>query len=207
MRPDTLLIDFGGVLTTSVLDSFAEFCRGEGLEQDAVLRCVSKDAVGRRLLVEIEEGRISGDDFQARFAARLSELGDRTVEPDGLLSRLNAGLRPEPALVAATEALRRAGVRTVLVSNSLGEEAYEWCDLELLFDHVVLSGHVGVRKPSRRIFRHALELSGAAPERALMVDDLEQNLLGASRVGIQTYLHSDAHATVRELQRAFDVEL
>jgi putative hydrolase of the HAD superfamily len=207
MRADTLLIDFGGVLTTSVLDSFAEFCRSEGLEHDAVLRCVNKDEVGRRLLVEIEEGRISGEDFQVRFAARLSELGERVVEPDGLLSRLNAGLRPEPTLVDATESLRRAGVRTVLVSNSLGEEAYEWCDLELLFDHVVLSGNVGVRKPSRRIFRHALELSGAAPERALMVDDLEQNLLGASRVGIQTYLHRKADATVLELQRAFDVAL
>jgi putative hydrolase of the HAD superfamily len=150
---------------------------------------------------------MSGEDFQVRFAARLSELSDRAVEPDGLLSRLNGALRPEPALVAATEALRRAGVCTVLVSNSLGEEAYEWCDLELLFDHVVLSGNVGVRKPSRRIFRHALELSGAEPERALMVDDLEQNLLGASRVGIQTYLHRHADTTVLELQRVFGVEL
>jgi putative hydrolase of the HAD superfamily len=207
MQPDTLLIDFGGVLTTSVLDSFAEFSRIEGLEPDAVLRCVSRDEVGRRLLVEIEEGRMSGEDFQVRFAARLSELSDRTIEPDGLLSRLNGALRPEPALVAATEALRRAGVRTVLVSNSLGEEAYEWCDLELLFDHVVLSGQVGVRKPSRGIFRYALELSGALPEHALMVDDLEQNLLGASRVGIQTYLHRDADATVLALQRAFGIEL
>jgi putative hydrolase of the HAD superfamily len=207
MRPDTLLIDFGGVLTTSVLDSFAEFSRSEGLEHDAVLRCVSKDTVGRRLLVEIEEGRISSEDFQAQFAARLSELEDRAIEPAGLLSRLNAGLRPEPGLVAATEALRRAGVRTVLVSNSLGEEAYEWCDLELLFDHVVLSGQVGVRKPSRGIFRYALELSGAVPERALMIDDLEQNLLGASRIGIQTYLHRQADTTVLALQRAFGVEL
>lgn len=207
MQPDTLLIDFGGVLTTSVFDSFAEFSRSEGLESDAVLRCVSRDEVGRRLLVEIEEGRMSGEDFQVRFAARLSELSDRTIEPDGLLSRLNGALRPEPALVAATEALRRAGVRTVLVSNSLGEEAYEWCDLELLFDHVVLSGQVGVRKPSRGIFRYALELSGALPEHALMVDDLEQNLLGASRVGIQTYLHRDADATVLALQRTFGIEL
>jgi putative hydrolase of the HAD superfamily len=207
MRPDTLLIDFGGVLTTSVLESFEAFCRGEGLEPDAVLHCVSRDAVGRRLLVEIEEGRISSEDFQARLAARLSELGDRTIEPAGLLTRLNAGLRPEPALVAATEALRRAGVRTVLVSNSLGEEAYEWCDLELLFDHVVLSAQVGVRKPSRRIFRHALERCGAAPERALMVDDLAQNLLGASRVGMQTYLHRDAEQTALALQSSFGVEL
>src|SRR6202167_5871429 len=207
MRPDTLLIDFGGVLTTSVLDSFAEFSRSEGLEHDAVLRCVSRDKVGRLLLVEIEEGRISSEDFQAQFAARLSELGDRAIEPAGLLSRLNAGLRPEPALVAATDALRRAGRRSVLVSNTLGEEAYEWCSLELLFDHVVLSGQVGVRKPSRRIFRYALELSGAVPEGALIIDDLEQNLLGASRVGIQTYLHRQADTTLLALQRAFGAEL
>jgi putative hydrolase of the HAD superfamily len=95
----------------------------------------------------------------------------------------------------------------VLVSNSLGEASYAWCDCDELFDHVVLSGEVGVRKPSRRIFRIAAERAGVPPERCLMVDDLEHNLVGAGRVGMQTLLHRDPATTVAELERAFGVAL
>jgi putative hydrolase of the HAD superfamily len=110
-------------------------------------------------------------------------------------------------MVRATAHIRASGITTVLVSNSLGRATYDWCDLDELFDHVVVSGEVGIRKPSRRIFRIAAERAGVAPERCVMVDDLEQNLVGARRVGMQTILHRDAATTLAELERVFGVAL
>jgi putative hydrolase of the HAD superfamily len=206
-RPEALLIDFGGVLTTNVFDSYAAFCRDAGLPADAVRDAFRRDDAAARLLVDAEEGRLDEYEFGMRFAELLGGITAVAVNPAGLLGRMNAGLRPEPALVDATAAIRRSGVTTILVSNSLGEASYDWCDFDELFDYVVLSGRVGVRKPSRRIFRIAAETAGVEPERCLMVDDLEQNLVGARRIGMRTLLHRDPVETVAELERSFGVPL
>jgi putative hydrolase of the HAD superfamily len=206
-RPEALLIDFGGVLTTSVFDSFAAFCRTEGLPPDAVRNSLAHDEVAARLLVDAEEGRLSDEEFGRRLAPRLCAGTDVRLDPERLLERLNAGLRPEPEMVRATALIRAGGVTTVLVSNSLGRATYAWCDFDELFHHVVVSGEVGVRKPSRRIFRIAAERAAVVPERCVMVDDLEQNLVGARRVGMQTILHRDPATTLAELERTFGIAL
>jgi putative hydrolase of the HAD superfamily len=207
VRPEALLIDFGGVLTTSVFDSFAAFCRAEGLPEDALRDSFARDEVAARLLVDAEEGRLSDEEFGRRLAARLCARTDLELDPEGLLERMNAGLRPEPAMVHATAAIRASGVTTVLVSNSLGRSTYAWCDFDELFDHVVISAEVGVRKPSRRIFRLAAERAGVPPERCVTVDDLEQNLVGARRVGMRTILHTDPATTLAELEQVFGIAL
>jgi putative hydrolase of the HAD superfamily len=207
MRPEALLIDFGGVLTTSVFDSFAAFCRAEGLPEDALRDGFARDEVAARLLVDAEEGRLSDEEFGRRLAARLCARTDLELDPEGLLERMNAGLRPEPAMVHATAAIRASGVTTVLVSNSLGRSTYAWCDFDELFDHVVISAEVGVRKPSRRIFRLAAERAGVPPELCVTVDDLEQNLVGARRVGMRTILHADPATTLAELEQVFGIAL
>jgi putative hydrolase of the HAD superfamily len=207
VAPEALLIDFGGVLTTSVFDSFAAFCRAEGLPEDALRDSFARDEVAARLLVDAEEGRLSDEEFGRRLAARLCAGTDIELDPEGLLERMNAGLRPEPAMVHATAAIRASGVTSVLVSNSLGRSTYAWCDLDELFDHVVISAEVGVRKPSRRIFRLAAERAGVPPERCVTVDDLEQNLVGARRVGMRTILHTDPATTLAELEQVFGIAL
>ena len=205
--PEALLIDFGGVLTTSVFDSFAAFCRAEGLPADALRDSFARDEVAARLLVDAEEGRLSDEEFGRRLAARLCAGTDLELDPDGLLERMNAGLRPEPVMVHATAAIRGSGVTTVLVSNSLGGSTYAWCNFDELFDHVVISSEVGVRKPSRRIFRLAAERAGVPPERCVAVDDLEHNLVGARRVGMRTILHTDPATTLAELEQVFGIAL
>jgi len=207
VRPEALLIDFGGVLTTSVFDSFAAFCRAEGLPADALRDSFARDEVAARLLVDAEEGRLSDEEFGRRLAARLCAGTDLELDPDGLLERMNAGLRPEPVMVHATAAIRGSGVTTVLVSNSLGGSTYAWCNFDELFDHVVISSEVGVRKPSRRIFRLAAERAGVPPERCVAVDDLEHNLVGARRVGMRTILHTDPATTLAELEQVFGIAL
>jgi putative hydrolase of the HAD superfamily len=207
VAPEALLIDFGGVLTTSVFDSFAAFCRAEGLPEDALRDSFARDEVAARLLVDAEEGRLSDEEFGRRLAARLCAGTDIELDPEGLLERMNAGLRPEPAMVHATAAIRASGVTSVLVSNSLGRSTYAWCDFDELFDHVVISAEVGVRKPSRRIFRLAAERAAVPPERCVTVDDLEQNLVGARRVGMRTILHTDPATTLAELEQVFGIAL
>lgn len=207
LAPEALLIDFGGVLTTSVFASFSAFCRAEGLPPDAVRDSLASDEVAARLLVDAEEGRLDEDEFGRRLAPRLCARTNIRLDPEGLLTRMNAGLRPEPEMVRATALIRASGVTTVLVSNSLGRATYAWCDFGEQFDHVVVSGEVGVRKPSRTIFRLAAERAGVAPEHCLMVDDLKQNLVGARRVGMQTLLHREPATTLGQLERTFGVEL
>ena len=200
-------MDFGGVLTTNVFDSYEAFCAEAGLPPGAVRDCFRHDPDGARLLVDAEEGRLSEDEFSLRLAARLGEQAGVAVDPEGLLARLNAGLKPKPALARATVTIRRSGVTTVLVSNSLGDASYRGFDFDELFDHVVLSGRVGVRKPSRRIFRIAADVASVSPERCLMVDDLEHNLVGARRLGMQTILHRDPAETLTLLERVFGIPL
>jgi putative hydrolase of the HAD superfamily len=199
---DTLLVDFGGVLTTNVFDAFAEFCRAEGLAPDTVRDRFMTDPEARDLLGDLETGRIDEAEFEPRFAALLG-----VERAEGLIDRLFAGMVPEPAMLDAVRAARRGGVRTGLLSNSWGQERYDRATLEELFDAVVISGEVGLRKPSPEIYALAAERLGREPERIVFVDDLPGNLKPAREIGMATVLHRDAGATVAELEQHLGVSL
>ena len=207
LPPRTLLIDYGGVLTTSVFDAFAAFCVAAGLPPDALRRCLREDAEASRLLVAVERGELPALEFEHGLAARLATFSGLPVDGDRLIERMTAALEPESLMIEATAALRGLGVTTVLVSNSHGDGGYGLCELSRLFDHVVVSGRVGARKPSRAIYRLALEAAVTPAEACVMVDDLEQNLAGAARLGIRTVHHRNAAATVAALEQAFEVSL
>jgi len=199
---DTLLVDFGGVLTTNVFDAFADFCRVEGLAPDTVRDRFMTDPEARDLLGDLETGRIDEAEFEPRFAALLG-----VERAEGLIDRLFAGMVPEPAMLDAVLAARRRGVRTGLLSNSWGQERYDRATLEELFDAVVISGEVGMRKPSPEIYALAAERLGREPERIVFVDDLPGNLKPARDIGMATVLHRDAGATVAELEQHLGVSL
>jgi putative hydrolase of the HAD superfamily len=199
---DTLLVDFGGVLTTNVFDAFADFCRAEGLAPDTVRDRFMTDPEARDLLGDLETGRIDEAEFEPRFAALLG-----VERAEGLIDRLFAGMVPEPAMLDAVRAARRGGVRTGLLSNSWGQERYDRATLEELFDAVVISGEVGMRKPSPEIYALAAERLGREPERIVFVDDLPGNLKPAREIGMATVLHRDAGATVAELEQHLGVSL
>lgn len=207
MPARALLLDFGGVLTTSVFESFAAFSRTCGLPDDAVRSALVADEAARRLLVEAETDRISEAEFNRRFAAALGEAHGIAVPAEDLVGQLNRGLRPVKGMVDVTTTVRAAGVPTVLVSNSLGYGAYEMLELDSLFDAQILSGKVGIRKPSRAIYAMGAEAAGVAPDECVMVDDLEQNLSGAARLGIEGILHTDAATTATALERHFGIKI
>lgn len=202
MSRSALLIDFGGVLTTSVHDAFRAFSREACGDEALVLRLLATDPESTALLVGNENGSVSDEAFEAGFAARLAAHG-ATVEPDGLLARMQVGFGPDAAMVDGLTALRAAGVPVALVTNQFGRDCYRGFDLEALADEVVVSTELGVRKPSRRIYAVACERLGVQPDEAVMVDDLQHNLDGAARLGIAGVLHTDAPTTLAELDARF----
>ncbi len=194
-----LLIDYGGVLTTSLFDSFGDFCAQEGLERETVERSFRSDRRCRELLIGLETGRLGEPEFESRLGAILGVSGR------DLIGRLFAGSRPDPLMVAAVGATRRAGIRTGLVSNSWGTGRYDRTLLAKLFDAVLISGEVGIRKPAPEIYRLAAEAVGRAAEECVFVDDLPFNLVPAAELGMATVHHIETEQTVSELERLLNV--
>src|SRR5438270_12339500 len=107
-----LLIDYGGVLTTDLFDSFRAFCEVEGLEAEVIGQSFRRDPSARELLIGLETGKLDEEEFEVRFAQILG------VSAPGLIERLMADSQPDDQMVAAVANARAAGVRTGLISNS-----------------------------------------------------------------------------------------
>ncbi len=200
--PRAVLTDFGGVLTTSVIDAFRAFSQEISGDPGFATGLFRDDDEAARLLVEHECGRMAEREFEAGIVARMRHHG---VDPgaQGFVRGLQSRLRPDTAMLDAMRGLRARGVPVAIVSNSLGDDCYRGYDLAELADVVVASGEVGVRKPARRMYTIACERLGVAPEDTVMIDDLQQNLDGAARLGIRGLLHSDGAETVRVLDGWF----
>jgi epoxide hydrolase-like predicted phosphatase len=190
-----LLVDFGGVLTTSVWDSFAAFCRRQGLAEDAVRRLFREDPAALADLRELETGRLREEDFERRFAERLG-----LTEATDLIESMFRGMKPSEPMVAAVRAARAGGIRTGLISNSWSTSHYDRDLLAELFDAIVISGEVGLHKPQPEIYRLAAARLGVPPQRCVFVDDLRQNCVAAEGVGMTAILHRDPGATVARLE-------
>jgi FMN phosphatase YigB (HAD superfamily) len=196
---DAVLLDYGGVLTGPVKDSVAAWLAADGIEPasftSALQAWLSRDAQDGTPIHRLETGELTVAEFEELLAARLRPtVAARTVVPAGLLGRLFAGMRPDPAMFALAEELRGLGLRVGLVSNSWGN-TYPRELIDALLDPIVISGEVGLRKPDAAIYELALHRLGVAAERTLFVDDAEPNVLGARAVGLQALLHTDAAAT------------
>jgi putative hydrolase of the HAD superfamily len=196
-----LLIDWGGVLTTDLFASFASFCEAEGLEAAKVRDLFRHDEAARDLLVEFECGRVDEPEFERRFAPMLG-VGD-----EGLVERMFAGSAPDARMLGAVKAARDGGVRTGLISNSWGVDRYPKELMDELFDGLVISGLVGIRKPAREIYAMGAESIGLAPEECVFVDDLGFNLKPAKELGMATVLHTGADETIAQLEELLGLDL
>jgi epoxide hydrolase-like predicted phosphatase len=196
-----LLIDYGGVLTSSLFDAFNAFCRHEGLEADAIFTRFRGDSVARDLLIGLETGDIPEGDFERQFAEMLG------VQGSGLIDRLFDGARPEESMLEAVLRARQAGIRTGLISNSWGTSRYDYDKLAELFDGIVISGNEGMRKPAPEMYTLGAERIGLAPEACVYVDDLPFNLTPATELGMATVHHVSSEQTIAELERRFGVPL
>lgn len=204
-EPDSytaLLVDFGGVLTTSVWDSFADFCREKGLDEDTVKRLFREDPGALADLRGLETGAIGEPEFERRFADRLG-LDDAT----DLIESMFRGMLPEDSMVAAVRAVRGGGFATGLISNSWSTSHYDRGLLDELFDAVVISAEVGLHKPQPEIYRLAADRLDQPPSSCVFVDDLRENCEGAEGVGMTAILHRDPPTTVSRIEELFGVEV
>jgi putative hydrolase of the HAD superfamily len=197
-----LLVDFGGVLTTNVFESFRAFCRAEGLEEDRVRHLFREDPVALELLRALETGKLTEDEFGARFGPLLG-----VSDHEGLVDRLFAGMEPNEPMFEALRRARAGGVRTGMVSNSWGRGRYDRDSFGELFDGVVISGEVGLHKPQPEIFALGAERIGLDPRECVFVDDLRENCAGAEAVGMTAVLHRDTTQTLERLEQLLEVPL
>jgi epoxide hydrolase-like predicted phosphatase len=154
----------------------------------------------------LERGELTPPEFEQALADELAVRGS-TVEAAGLLRRMLSGLTAlDPDMLDLVRRARAAGLKTALLSNSWGDHYPDelWNGL---FDAVVISGRVGMRKPDAAIFRHTAELLGLDPSACVMVDDLPQHVQGAVATGMTAVQHTDVDSTRAELEVLLGLDL
>jgi putative hydrolase of the HAD superfamily len=199
-----LILDFGGVLTTSISDCALAFDRRSGLADGTLLALIGRDPRGAALYADLERGAITQTEWNERTGALLG------VDPAGLAARVLAGLRPQPALVGAARAARAAGVTVGVLSNSVGVEPfdpYEGYELDTGYDAVLISEDHRMRKPDPEIYRIMLDLMGLPGERCVFVDDTARNLPPAQALGVATVLATDPASTVAAMESLLGMPL
>lgn len=198
-----LVLDFGGVLTTSFEEALRSYCVRDGLPPDALERIFFSFDVGAQgALMDLECGKMSQTAFVELLAPALG------VESAGLLERMAADLRIEPIVASAAARLRQQGVRVAVLSNSWGSspfDPYAPFRLHDNFDTVVISDQVGLRKPDPAIFRLTAQRLGLAPAQCVFVDDVARYLEPAQALGMTTIHASNPDSTVDQLEAIFEV--
>ena len=206
----SLIVDFGGVLTTPLQDAMAQFAEEHGIElQDLVRVALAAYAEGGRdhLVVQFETGELGEAEFALEFAQRLTEVSGKEVEHEGLVYRLLRSLRLEDAMIEAVRRSRSAGIKTALLSNSWGLELYPRAILDEICDVVVISGEVGLRKPDPAIFTMTTDKLDIPPEDCVFVDDHPGHLKAAQEVGMMTVLHRTPAETIPQLEELLGLKL
>jgi epoxide hydrolase-like predicted phosphatase len=176
----------------------------------AIMRDWFGEAVGLEAEINpvhaLERGELAVPHFEDQLA---SELGKRTghpVQADGLVARMFAFFDLLPDMPALVRRARQAGIRTALLSNSWGLE-YPRDGWDDMFDAIIISGEVGMRKPEARIYHYAADAVGLDVRECVFVDDMSVNIKAAVELGMIGVLHREYEATAMELEAVFDLPL
>jgi putative hydrolase of the HAD superfamily len=208
-----VIFDWGGVVTGPLLDTIDAWIRAEQIDRDAytaVMRSWVAAAYGDGAdnpVHALERGECTDEEFEAALAAELTHTDGRPVVPDGLLARMFAAGTVENAMLDLIRALRQAGMRTALLSNSWGSDDYPRHLFPELFDVVVISAEVGMRKPEERIFRHTAALLGLEPEECVFIDDVAANIAAGEAIGLIGVHHREPGPTALRLTELLGVPL
>jgi putative hydrolase of the HAD superfamily len=207
-----VVCDFGGVLTTSLEGSFQAFSDVSGIPLEAIADALA--AIGERdgvhPLHELECGRVSEPDFMADVAATLSAALGRDVAMHDFTAHYFAGLAPNAPMIELMATLRDEGLRMALLTNNVREWEPHWramAPIDDLFELVVDSAYVGMRKPDREIYDLTVGRLGVPAHECLFVDDLERNCDAAREAGMTAVVYrspEQATAEIRAALRAAD---
>lgn len=150
----------------------------------------------------LERGELEVPDFEGQLARRLTRRDGRPVAAEGLVRRMFSRFSHASDMAGLVRRARLLGIRTALLSNSWGDQYLRdgWHDM---FDVVVISGEVGMRKPEAQIFRHTVNELGLAPSSCAFVDDHRANVHAAADVGLVGVWHQSYEQTASELEALF----
>ena len=204
-----VISDFGGVLTSPLLEAFAAFHRDEGIPRAALGRALAAAAEreGVNPLYELECGRMTEREFLDRLAAELrADLG-RDIDLHGFAERYFAMLRVNEPMIAFLDRLRERGLRLALLTNNVREWEPRWramLPVDELFAVVVDSAFAGMRKPDPGIFELTCARLGVEPGACVFVDDNEINCAAARALGMTAVWFRSTEQAIAEIEAALD---
>jgi epoxide hydrolase-like predicted phosphatase len=206
-RIEAVISDFGGVLTSALVDSFVGVLDSSGVSLEELGKAMAAVAAraGANPLFELETGRLSEAQFMGSLSDELSARRGSRVELAGFGERYFRHLQPNDRLIDYMRGLRERGYRLAICTNNVREWEARWramLPVDEIFDVVVDSAFVGSRKPEPRIYQITLERLGTAPEAALFVDDVEINCQAARELGIQAIHFRDTDQAIQEIEAA-----
>ncbi len=205
MTVKAVITDWGGVLTPPLDETIAAWLAADRIDAEryrVVMRGWVRqayDGAGTNPIHGLEDGSLPTGEFERLLAAELLTVEGGPVAAAGLLTRMFGAFAPVEPMYAALRAVRAAGARTALLSNSWGN-VYPRDLFAGVFDEVVISCEVGLRKPDERIFRHTLDLLGSQAAECVFIDDIDHNVRAAEALGLHGVHHTSADSTIAELR-------
>jgi putative hydrolase of the HAD superfamily len=207
---EAVIFDFGGVLTSSPFEAFKRFETERGLPIDIIRRTNAANHL-ENAWAKFERAEVDIDTFDRLFATESLALGAEVRGRD-VLPLLQGDLRPE-----MVEALKRikAQLKTGCITNNLpanaigsltGRSLYV-AEVMVLFDHVIESAKIGLRKPDPRIYKMMVETLNADPKNCVYLDDLGVNLKPAREMGMTTIKVTSGAQAITELEAATGLKL
>ena len=207
---EAVIFDFGGVLTTSPFEAFARFERERGLPADIIRRTNAANHL-ENAWAKFERAEVDIEAFDQLFADESRALGAEVRGKD-VLPLLAGDLRPEmvEALKRIGETLKTGCITNNLPANAIGSAAGRTlyiAEVMALFDHVIESAKIGLRKPNPRIYDMMVETLQVDPKNCVYLDDLGINLKPARAMGMTTIKVANGAQAIAELEAATGLRL
>jgi putative hydrolase of the HAD superfamily len=212
-RITTVISDFGGVLTTPLVQSFAAVQDETGIPFEELAKAMARiqEEDGRHPLFELETGRLTEADFLRKLGAALERALGHRPELHRFSEIYFDALHPNEPMIDLMREVKEQGHRTALLTNNVREWEPLWrtmLPVDEIFEVVVDSGFVGCRKPDREIYELTLErLGGTDPQQCLFIDDTNVNCDAARELGMSAVHYRDYEQAMGEIRSALRLDL
>jgi putative hydrolase of the HAD superfamily len=204
-RIEAVISDFGGVLTTPLIESYTAVQESSGVPMEALGKAMAAimDRDGSHPLFELETGRLSETRFLDELSSELTGQLGREVSMHDFGHRFFENLHPNERMLEFMRGLRDQGYRLGICTNNVREWEPLWrakVPVDEIFSVVVDSAFVGARKPEPRIYEITLERLGVPAQAALLVDDIELNCTAARDLGLRAVWFRDTDQAIAEIE-------
>jgi putative hydrolase of the HAD superfamily len=209
----TVISDFGGVLTTPLVQSFAAVQDETGIPFEELAKAMARiqEEDGRHPLFELETGRLTEADFLRKLGEALEPALGHRPELHRFSEIYFDALHPNEPMIDLMREVKEQGHRTALLTNNVREWEPLWrtmLPVDEIFEVVVDSGFVGCRKPDREIYELTLErLGGTDPRQCLFIDDTDVNCDAARELGMSAVHYRDDEQAIGEIRSALRLDL